>query len=566
MDYWLSRDMNVHDEYGNLSDTILGFTDGRTPSLNVVMALSALRLAHHFTGKAKFLEAHERLANQYGVRGYTGPVLGVESFDDTNHVYHHLEVLMRIEKDEAMRAFYRHVAEQMWQAHRRDRCPLYTYIHFALFPDASGKEEALQNARWTLQHYPVDKVFRPRMNSLRQDVAIRDGRAVEPLPLHESPRDNEFQWKGDPYALDGWLSRSVVSVAVSLTDENVWFALEENGAIYHTRDAGKRWRRIEALPPERAHLIAAGKYAGHLYAAAGSSLYQTLNGGRTWTRLPLPESTGTVRQVFTSPANPNVLLVVADGGVYGSRDYGEEWIGHRWDCLSEDVPPARERLFALSAGEPMRVYALLDGVIWSKKVSEKVWQKGATVGLEGYAPVLPLLLAHPKRSERVYAAFAVNYGEFRGSMLCLSEDAGRSHSHEAQTLYRRMREEGASGLMRDVIPAALRSLATDNGQEGVLWAHTDKGIMRLEPSQKRWRTFQEGLDIPMVYALFVPYGSKHVFCSTPAGLYVLEPGSNRWRDANLKLIFEDHTPREVGSADYLEAYWRGRYLGFLSEE
>ncbi|MCS6829987.1 MAG: YCF48-related protein [Armatimonadota bacterium] len=566
VEYWLDRDMNVYDEYGNLSDTILGFTDGRTPSLNVVMALSALRIAHHFTGKAKFLEAHERLAKQYGVRGYTGTVLGVESFDDTNHVYHHLEVLMRIEKDESMKAFYRHVAQQMWQAHQRDRCPLYTYIHFSLFPDTPGKEEALQNARWTLQHYPTDKVFRPRMNSLRADIAIKDGRAVEPLPLHESPRDNEFQWKGDPYVLDGWLSRPVVSVAVSSADEYVWFALEGNGTIYRTRDGGKTWRKLDAHPPERAHLIATGKYAGHLYAAAGRSLYQTLDGGSTWAKLPLPAEAGTITQVFTSRKNANTLYVVAEGGVYSSRDHGEEWIGHRWDCLTEDAPPARERVFAVSEGEPARVYALLDGVIWSRKITEELWQKGAAVGIENNAPALPILVADCGRSERVYAAFGVNYGAFRGSVLCQSEDAGKSHSHELQTLFRRMREEGPQGLMRDIVPATLRSLALDNAQEGVLWAQTERGVMRLEPSQRVWRTVHEGLEIPVVHGVFVPYGSKLVFCSTPAGLYVLEPGAHRWRSANLTLIFEDNKQREVGSADFLEAYWRGRYFGFLAED
>lgn len=565
VEYWLDGEMNVHDEYGNVSDTILGFTDGRTPSLNVVMALSALRIAEHLTGKARFREAFEQLAKQYRVRGYTGPVLGVESFDDCNHVYHHLEVLLRIEKDEAMRAFYRHVAQQMWQAHQRDKCPLYTYIHFSLFPDTPGKEEALQGAKWTLQHYPVDKVFRPRMNSLRRDIAIKDGKAVEPLPLHESPRDNEFQWKGDPCVLDGWLSRPILSVAVSPPDEQVWFALEENGTIYRTHDGGKTWRKLETQPPERAHLVAVGRRVGHLYAAAGSALYQSLDGGRTWNKLPLPAGVGTIQQVFTSRRNPNTLVVVGTGGVYWSKDDGEEWIGQRWECLTEDVPPARGRLFAVSEGEPVCVYALLDGVLWRRQLPGMLWQRGASVGVGGDAPPLPILVAHPRRCERVYTAFRVNYGGFRGSVLCQSDDAGQSHSHEVQTLYRRMREEGPEGLMRDIIPANLRSLWLDHSQEGVLWAHTEQGVMRLEPAHKRWQVVHDGLDIPIVHAVFVPYGSKQVFCSTPAGLYVLEPSSARWRSANLVLIFEDNTRREVGSADFLEAYWRGRYFGFLQE-
>ncbi len=566
VDYWLDRDYTVHDEYGNVSDTILGLTDGRTPSLNVVMALSALRIAEHLTGKAKFRDAFERLAKQYGVRGYTGRVLGVESFDDANHVYHHLEVLMRIEKDEAMRAFYRHVAMQMWQAHSRDRCPLYTYIHFALFPDTPGKEDALAGARWTLQHYPVDKVFRPRMNSLRTDIAIRDGRAVEPLPLDESPRDNEFQWKGDPYALDGWLSRPIIDVAVAREDEQVWFALEENGTIYRTRDAGRAWRKLEVLPPEPAHLIAAGKRVGHLYAAAGSALYQTLDGGRTWKRLPLPAHSGRIQQVFVSRQNPNRLVVVTQDGVYQSRDDGEEWIGHRWDCLTDDVPPARGRLFAVSEGEPMFVLALLDGVLWRRRLPDGQWEKGAQVGVGDDAPPLPVLVADPRHSGRLYTAFRVNYGAFRGTVLCRSDDAGKTHSHEVATIYRRMREEGAEGLMRDIIPANVRSLYLDGTLSDVLWALSDSGVMRLEPELKRWQVFHEGLDIPVVNRLFVPQASRRLFCSTPAGLYYLEPNGTRWQSANLVLIFEHNTVREVGSADYLEAYWRGRYHGFLGPD
>ncbi len=565
VEYWLERDYNVHDEYGNVSDTILGFTDGRTPSLNVVMALSALRIAQHLTGKPKFRDAFERLAKQYSVRGYTGPVLGVESYDDANHVYHHLEVLMRIERDEAMRAFYRHVAMQMWQAHERDRCPLYTYIHFALFPDTHGKEQALAGARWTLQHYPVDKVFRPRMNSLRKDIAIQDGRAVEPLPLHESPRDNEFQWKGDPYALDGWLSRPVVSVAVALEDEQVWFALEANGTIYRTRDGSKSWRKLECHPPETAQIIAAGRRVGHLVAGAGTSLYLTIDGGRSWRRLPLPDGAGVIRQVSTSRRNPNLLLVVTETGVYRSRDDGEEWIGQRWECLSDDVPPARERVFAVSEADQVRVYALLDGAIWSREHPGGSWERGAVVGVDDDAPALPLLIADQKRAGRLFTAFRVNYGPFRGTVLCESNDGGRSHSHELQVLYRRMREEGVPGVVRDVVPAQVRTLWLDEEQSDVLWALTDRGVMRLEPARKRWQVLHEGLDIPIAQSVFVPLGSRRVFCSTPAGLYCLQSGDTRWRYVNLALIFEDNTVREVGSADFLEAYWRGRLHGFLGE-
>src|SRR6185503_6021342 len=94
---------------------------------------------------------------------------------------------------------------------------LFTYMTFALSPEshnpqASGVsrvsrsavihgEESLRLALETLKLFPVDRVFRPVMNSLRQDIELnpnssqRNGKqSAKPIPINQRPLDNEYTW------------------------------------------------------------------------------------------------------------------------------------------------------------------------------------------------------------------------------------------------------------------------------------------------------------------------------------------------------------------------------------
>ena len=90
-------------------------------------------------------------------------------------LFQHLENMFRIEEDRQLREFYRHVADKLWADHVHDKQALFNYIYYGLVPDAPGKEQALEDALWTLQSYPTDKIFRPRMNSIRKDIKITIG-------------------------------------------------------------------------------------------------------------------------------------------------------------------------------------------------------------------------------------------------------------------------------------------------------------------------------------------------------------------------------------------------------
>ena len=566
--YWLDNDMIIWDEYHEDPTPILGLTDGKTPNTRILMAVSALLIAFHATGKEKFEEAREKLIAQYGLRSYRGPIQGEEDFDDTNHLFHHLEVVMRIEKDPEMRQFWRHVAERLWQAHKDDRQSLWTYIYFGLFPDAPGKEKALSEALWTLQTYPTKRIFRPRMNSIRKDIEIVNGRSAKPLPMYESPWDNEYQWKGNLYQLDGWLSRPVISVAVSGEDPMVIYAADSRGDIYQSRDGAKSWKLISLNLPAKAIHLASGRYSRVLFVAADNGFYKTTTAGSNWERLPLPDGSGNPKEIVVDRINPNVLYAITDKGIYRSLDLGEEWIGARWECLTSDLPNVQGIIFAVGLGDPTMLYAVVGNKVWSKRAEGGKWEKGGDFGIPQYAPALPWLLTDPKDPKRLYSAYRVSYEGrqiLKGTVVSISSDCGKRFSNDLKAIYEKFSRGGLEALIREVIPHEILSIAVDPSRPNTIYAAVPEGVLRRK-GDGNWEVKNEGLPIPRAYKVFAPINTSTIYLSTPAGLFYSHDGGDSWQDANLCLIFEGNSRREVGSADFLDAYWRGRFFGFIRPE
>jgi len=143
------------------------------------------------------------------------------------------------------------------------------------------------------------------MNSIRTDIEIVDGKASRPLPMYESPWDNEYQWKGSLYQLDGWLSRTVVSVAVPWEDPMVLYALEENGDVYKSVDGGSTWRFTPVRPPSRAISLSSSRSIRILLAACEDGFYGSTSAGYRWERLRVPLCRGeSPVSIVSSPSNP----------------------------------------------------------------------------------------------------------------------------------------------------------------------------------------------------------------------------------------------------------------------
>lgn len=438
--YWVDNDFDLWHICGQRKTPILGFTDGKTLNMRVTMAIAGAKTAHHATGDPKYLDAYNRLLDQYSVRDIRSfPT--AKDFDDAEHVLCHLENLFRMETDPELLAAYRAILNGIWANHTDDAHSLFTYIVFSIDPDASNREKALKDALFSLQSWPTDTTLQPRMNSLNPDMK-------PPFPVYAAAWDNEYIWKGNLLRADGWLSRGIVSLDVPAEDPVVIYAVDTRGDIYQSRDGAATpggWRPISLTLPAHARKIIAGPRIRILYAITDDGLYVSLNAGTRWTRLTLPENSGKPLDVLVDPEVSNTFCVVAENGAFRNTYRRAQDIGQRWEA-----------------------------------------------------------------------------------------------------------EEGA--VTRDPYSTALRFKAADNG------------VLKSVDGGATWALKTQGLDIPRSSAVFAPPTTSIVYASTPAGLFLSRDHGETWENAHLVLQFIYNTRREIGGAAYIDAYWRGRYYGFISEE
>src|SRR5205814_60925 len=66
--------------------------------------------------------------------------------------------------------------------------------------------------------------------------------AAKPVPINQRPRDNENEWKGNPYALDHWGKPALAAFHYSCDDPQVAWCADVRGRFWMTRDGGRTWR------------------------------------------------------------------------------------------------------------------------------------------------------------------------------------------------------------------------------------------------------------------------------------------------------------------------------------
>lgn len=563
--YWVDNDL-VIEGYDGRPVPILGFTDGKTLNTRIMMAIAGAKVAHHATGDTKFKAVYDRLIGQYGVRELE-KFETEKDFDDAEHVFCHLENLFRIEDDPELLAAYRVVADGLWANHVNDAQSLFTYIYYGIAPDAPGKDKALQEALYSLQTFPTDMTIKPVMNSIRKDVK-------PPFPVYRAVWDNEYLWKGNLLRIDGWLSRIVLDVAVSPEDPMVIYAVDQTGDLYQSRDGAAtaaNWRPIDETLPSPAKTVTVGPRSRILYVAAQDGFYLSITAGTRWERLPAPRDGGPPVDILSDPREPAILYAVAQRGVYRSIDFGEEFLGKTWEPLTDGLPQAGEMQFTLafdesgagSAERQDRIYALADGVLFTRELSQDEWTRAGRFGFGSYARSYPWLVADPANPERIIAGVRSEFGG-RGvnSLLQESTDAGETWSNTMETLYDKYAEGGMPGIMSLFIRG---EITEPRFASGSLVAGSNRGVLTSNDG-KTWNERTEGLDIPVARTLFAPRNTDWLFAGTPAGLYVSKDGGDTWESANLVLQFEKNTRRELGGAAFADAFWRGMWYGLIDDE
>ncbi|MEA3364136.1 MAG: hypothetical protein U9Q79_00730 [Candidatus Hydrogenedentes bacterium] len=561
--YWADNDLLIYKLDKSRQPTILlGFTDNKTLDTRVMMAIAGAKVAHHATGDPKYLEIYNRLIEQYGVRGLK-EFKTEKGFDDAEHVFCHLENLFRIEKDPELLDAYRRVLDGLWANHKNDAQSLFTYIYMSLTPDAPDREEALDEALFSLQSWPTDMTLKPRMNNLFPD-------RKPPYPVYQAAWDNEYIWKSHLLRADGWLSRIVTDVAVPMDDPMVIYAIDTEGSVFQSFDGAATpagWEPVDETLPSPARAIAAGHKSRFVYAACDGGFYMTSTGGHTWEPMPVPEDGGRAADVLVDPANPHIIYATTTRGAYRGLDFGEEFIGKSWESLTDDLPATASGTFLIAPGEPGRIYALIGHTLLTRRLDQDMWEEGGGFGIPEAGSNYPWLVVDPGNPDRLLFGIWTEYGGFgRISVLQESLDTGKTWRNDMRDLYERYGKGGMEALMGITLPGELSAPAIDPGNPDLVFFGRKGSVMKSTDGGKTFEHKKEGLDIPYAETVFAPRNTDWVFAGTPGGLYVSKDKGETWQDANLWLQFIKNTRREIGGAAFIDAYWRARYYGFIDDD
>ncbi len=331
--YWVDNDFKILHFDKKHTTPILGFTDGKTLNMRIMMAIAGAKVAYHGTGNEKFNAAYQKLIDRYHVRGLK-PFETEKDFDDAEHVFCHLENLFRIETDPELLAAYRVVLDALWANHKDDAQSLFSYIYVSLTPNAPDRDKALKEALYTLQTWPTDMVFKPTMSSLRKDLK-------PPYPMYAVCWDNEYIWKGNLLNPDGWLSRIVTDVAVPAEDPMVIYAIDTKGDIYQSRDGAataEQWRWVSETLGMPASKIAAGPRVRMIYAICEDGFHASLTGGRKWIKLEVPEKGGKPVDIVADPVEPRTFYAVREDAVYRSQARSDRHMAEEFELLPKGLP------------------------------------------------------------------------------------------------------------------------------------------------------------------------------------------------------------------------------------
>lgn len=122
-----------------------------------------------------------------------------------------------------------------------------------------------------------------------------------------------------------------VGVTVSPANpERVWAIIEAEpgGGVYRSDDAGKTWVRINSENKLRQRAwyythVVADPQDPHTVYALNTGLYRSVDGGKTYTNIPVPH--GDVHDLWINPHHPEIMVVANDGGAQVTLNAGKTW-------------------------------------------------------------------------------------------------------------------------------------------------------------------------------------------------------------------------------------------------
>jgi photosystem II stability/assembly factor-like uncharacterized protein len=291
-----------------------------------------------------------------------------------------------------------------------------------------------------------------------------------------------------------------------------------NGCIYQSRDGGKTWTRLARLgnrddlvidnividPADPKHLV-----VGAFVVADGGGIYISNDGGATWTAQP--EMLGqSVRSVVYAPSDPKTFVAGTLDGVFRSNDGGAHW-----ERISpkDSVEIHEIESLAIDPVNPDIIYAGTWHLPWKTTDGGKSWTN-IKQGIIEDSDVFSIVV-DPKHPKVVYLSAC--------SGIYKSEDGGAKFT-------------GGVGINKTQgIPSTARRtrvLMQDPNNLNTVYAGTTEGLYRTDDAGKVW-TQTTGSDLTVNDVYVDPVNSQHVLLATDyAGVLASDDGGVSFLPSN----------------------------------
>ncbi|MBT6031724.1 MAG: glycosyl hydrolase [Kordiimonadaceae bacterium] len=203
-----------------------------------------------------------------------------------------------------------------------------------------------------------------------------------------------------------YMSGRVADIAVDQKDPGTWYVAVASGGVWKTVNAGTTWSPIfdeqnvystgdVTIDPSNSDIIwvGTGENNGGRHIAFGDGVYKSINGGKTWTNMGLPNSEH-VGDIVIHPDDSNTVWVSAQGplwskggqrGVYKTTDGGKTWTNtleiDEWTGVgSLAIDPSNpDKLYAAAWQRQRSIAALMDtgpgSALYTSDDGGETWQK-----------------------------------------------------------------------------------------------------------------------------------------------------------------------------------------------